>query len=237
MKYVFEDNGKDIFSELFKAGYPQDISSQFIYSKGAPRLKQVIEPLLQNGECVVAYMDLVPDNKDLCKIYHILRLLSMEYNYNLVILLIPCIEYEFIMSVSDLIDNKFTRRCKAYSPYDDLINDLGADFKVKSFKKYCKAVVKYRLLKCMSTDSRTTIGDWIYQKTECEFKTLIEKSYALLSQYPAIPFGILNKTFNTISGSELWDVHRESVKMYNDAVDRFNINKNITTYRKIPVIR
>lgn len=237
MKYVFEDNGNDVFSELFKAGYSQEISSQFIYSKGAPNLRKEIEPLLQDGECVVAYMDLVPDNKQLCKIYHTLRLLSIEYNYNLVVLLIPCIEYEFIMSVSDLVDNKFTRRCKAYSPYGDLINDLGADFKVKSFEKYCKAVVKYRLLKCMSTDSRVNLGDCIYQKTECEYKTLIEKSCALLAQYPAIPFGVLDRTFNTVSGSELWEVHRESVKMYNDAVDRFNANKSVISCRKVPVIR
>ena len=64
MKYIFEDNGNDVFSELFKAGYSQDISSQFVYSKGTPNLKQEIEPLLQHGECVVAYMDLVPDNRE-----------------------------------------------------------------------------------------------------------------------------------------------------------------------------
>lgn len=237
MKYVFEDNGNDVFSELFKAGYQPSISSQFIYSKGAPRLKQVIEPLLQNGECVVAYMDLVPDNKDLCKIYHTLRLLSIEYDYNLVVLIIPCIEYEFIMSVLDLVDNRFIQRCKAYSPYNDLIQDLGSDFKVKSFEKYCKAVVKYKLLKCMSTDSRVILDDYIYQKVGCESKTLVEKSYALLAQYPAIPCGIVDKSFNTVSGSGLWEIHRECIKMYNDAVDRFNSIRNNMICRKIPVIK
>ena len=35
MIYVFEDNGNDVFSNLFKYAYPEEISSKFIYTCGS----------------------------------------------------------------------------------------------------------------------------------------------------------------------------------------------------------
>lgn len=52
MKYIFEDNGKDVFSTLFKCSYPENISSKFIYAKGAAKIKSLAEPLLMVGEYV-----------------------------------------------------------------------------------------------------------------------------------------------------------------------------------------
>lgn len=44
MKYIFEDNGKDVYS------YSKNVSSKFIYAKGAPKIESLAEPLLMIGE-------------------------------------------------------------------------------------------------------------------------------------------------------------------------------------------
>lgn len=81
MKYIFEDNGKDVFSTLFKCSYPKNIRSKFIYAKGAAKIKSLAEPLLMTGEYVIVFMDLVPDNKELFRIYDKLCRLSEKFPF------------------------------------------------------------------------------------------------------------------------------------------------------------
>ena len=96
MKYIFADNGKDVFSTLFRYSYSKNVSSKFIYAKGAPKIESLAEPLLMIGEYVIVFMDLVPDNKELFRIYDKPCRLSKVYAYRLVVIPIPCIEYEFM---------------------------------------------------------------------------------------------------------------------------------------------
>lgn len=221
MKYIFEDNGNDVFSTLFKYSYPETISSEFIYAKGAAKIKSLAEPLLTAGEHVIVFMDLVPDNKELFRVYDKLCRLSKEYSYRLVIIPIPCIEYEFILSVQSLVCNKFVSRCINYLPYNDLVNEFRYAGNITTFEKYCKAVVKEKMLPCMSTDSGRSKVSGVFFNTDCDNGTVLIKSADLVEQFPLVPTGVSIEFFKNISGQAVWDIHRECVDMYNDAVNRF----------------
>lgn len=62
--------------------------------------------------CVTVFMDLVPDNEELVKLYRRLSVMSRDNCYRLVVITIPCVEYEFILSVKDMISNEFIDICK-----------------------------------------------------------------------------------------------------------------------------
>ena len=130
---------------------------------------------------VDVFMDLVPDNEELVKLYRRLSVMSRDNYYRLVVITIPCIEYEFILSVNDIISNEFTDRCISYSDYSDLVKTISIDEgkRITTFERYCKAVVKHKMLKCMSTDTRIN-NEHIYFTKDCDSKTLRDKSLSLL---------------------------------------------------------
>lgn len=221
MKYVFEDNGNDVFSILFKKCYPTEISDKFVYAKGICRASNVATNLLRTEDIVFMFMDLVPDNASLARQYDILAGISKEYDNRLVLILIPCIEYEFIKSVSGIINNNYTRRCLAYDEYRDLLSSEDELAYCKTFERFCKMIVKNKLKVCMSTDTRLN-PDSYYFRDNCEELTMVQKSEKLLAQFPAVPLT------GTIAGQSLnldqcWEVHRETVNFYNEAVTRFRL--------------
>ena len=57
------------FSKLFKYAYPEEVSSEFIYAKGSLKIEDTVRPLVESGECVTVFMDLVPDNEELIGVY------------------------------------------------------------------------------------------------------------------------------------------------------------------------
>ena len=238
MRYVFEDNGNDIFSKLFKYAYPEEVSSEFIYTHGSTRIESIVEPLIKDGECVTVFMDLVPDNEELVKLYRRLSVMSRDNCYRLVVITIPCVEYEFILSVKDMISNEFTDRCISYSDYSDLIETINIDEgkRITTFERYCKAVVKHKMLKCMSTDTRIN-NEYMYFTKDCDGKTLRDKSLSLLMQYPVIPYGITDYRFESVSGINLWDTHRKCIDLYNDAVIRFNIHDRASKCKMLKPIK
>lgn len=238
MIYVFEDNGNDVFSNLLKYAYPEEISSKFIYTCGSSRIESIVEPLIKDGECITVFMDLVPDNEELVKLYRRLSVMSRDNCYRLVVITIPCIEYEFILSVKDIISNEFTGRCISYSDYNDLIEVVNVDEnkKITTFEQYCKAVVKHKMLRCMSTDTRIN-NEYIYFTKDCDSKTLRDKSLSLLMQYPVIPYGITDSRFESVSGINLWDAHRKCIDLYNDAVMRFNMRDRVIKCKMLKPIK
>lgn len=158
-------------------------------------------------------MDLVPDNEELVKLYRHLSVMSRDNCYRLVVITIPCIEYEFILSVN-VDENK----------------------KITTFEQYCKAVVKHKMLRCMFTDMRIN-NEYIYFTKDCDSKTLRDKSLSLLMQYPVIPYGITDSRFESVSGINLWDAHRKCIDLYNDAVIRFNIHDRASKCKMLKPIK
>lgn len=218
MIYVFEDNKDSVFSKLFRACYI-DLVNRFIYLNGIPNAVKTITNLLEyTDEYITLYMDLVPDNKALQEIYCELRRLSYKHNFRLIIVVIPCIEYQFIKSVSDIITNKFTDICLQYIPYSELLIDFNTT-KIKTFEHLCKAVIREKMLRCMSTDT-TVNNDCRYYSIDCDTVNMYEKSRKLLNSFPAVPPTKL-VTGQSLNLDQCWEVHRETVNFYNEAVTRF----------------
>lgn len=99
MIFMFEDDGNDLLSQLFRKAYPEDISDKFKYLKGISNAKDEIESIMkETSESVTLFMDLVPDNLDLRSKYNTLRLMSRRNNFRLIIIPTLCLEFCFIKS-------------------------------------------------------------------------------------------------------------------------------------------
>ena len=218
MIYMFEDNKDSVFSKLFRVCYT-DLGDSFIYLNGIPNAVKTINNLLEHtNEYITLYMDLVPDNKILQEIYCELRRLSYKHNFRLIIVVIPCIEYQFIKSVSDVITNKFTDICSQYIPYSEILIDFNTT-RIKTFEQLCKAVIREKMLKCMSTDT-TVNNDYRYYTIDCDTANTYEKSRKLLCSFPAVP-PTMSINGQSLNLDQCWEVHRETVNFYNEAVTRF----------------
>lgn len=221
MIYVFEDNGNDIFSRLFKINYTAQYAEKFKYLSGISKAQKVLSEDLKNNDTAVLFMDIVPDNQELSRIYTALRLLSLSNESRLIIILIPCIEYQFIQTVANLVSNRYIDRCLSYDYYGDLVNDFKST-RITSFEKYCKCVIKEKLPKCMSTDL-TRLGEELYFTEMCKHNTILDRARSLLCTYPAVPVGELTSLDKPMNLAKCWEVHRETVNFYNEAVTRFSL--------------
>ena len=102
-----------------------------------------------------------------------------------------------------------------------MVNEFKYTGNITTFEKYCKAVVKEKIPPCMSTDNEHNRVSGAFFNEDCDKGTVLVKSENLVEQFPLVPIGVSIKSFKNISGQIVWDVHRECVDMYNDAVNRF----------------
>ena len=237
MIFVFEDNGNSVFSKLFRSCYKIEFSSDFIYSESICKAHVLVTNLLEHtSDNILLFMDLVPDNIELRRLYLKLRILSIKNNYRLIIIPIPCVEYEFIKSVSDLVDNEYVSTCVNYEPYFHLINKFKEPSRIKSFEKFCKNVVKEKLLKCMSTNTDVN-PKYTYYSEDCKVLTLLEKSNEFVKQFPLFPRNSSIEDKVSLDYEEVWDIHRYCINEYNKAVNMFNARMNTDKYKLVSSIR
>lgn len=73
-KYIFEDKKDDPLSILFQTSYDAEfVNSHFIYSEGNGKIIKNLDEILKSGEDdIFVIMDLIPDNKETCKIYNMI---------------------------------------------------------------------------------------------------------------------------------------------------------------------
>ena len=242
---IFEDKKTDALSRLFRAAYPEDISDKFIYSKGNGRLEEVviehINVLKEDTDAlIIVYMDTVPLNKNIVGIYNKLRKLSKENNYRIIILNIVCAEFYFLKAFEEwkelLISDEGMGIALSYGDYrkSNLMLDEQNKKYCKNFERYCKLLLKINYIDCVK-HSRGQENDNLqyedfYTKDcncnmcdECEYKgkTLLEKSFMLISEYPCFPVGSLNKHVRELNESALWSLHRKLIDNYNDTIRRY----------------
>lgn len=87
MIYIFEDKEDDILSRLFRKSYSIEATNKFVYSNGNGRIiKTAEEYLKETQEEICVFLDTIPGNDSIHRIYSVLRLMSMQNNFRIVVM-------------------------------------------------------------------------------------------------------------------------------------------------------
>lgn len=241
MSWLFEDSGEDRFSSLFKQEYSSDKIKDFIYLKGITNAEEIVRNLLisTNGTYIL-YMDIVPDNKEVVRVYADLRLLSIEYNYRLIVIPIPCMEYQFISTFPYLIkDKEILQRCLNKDPYYDLKQKFSEPNEIKTFEKFCKHILIDFTKDCACTATVKQYGGLnpAYNRffkgncpcelaeKECRKLTCVDKASLFLQKMPCIPSSIELFDSVKLSKQDLWELHNKCVLDTNIMIEKYLNNK------------
>lgn len=65
MIYIFEDHEADPIPQLFMKSYDEEITSEFIYTRGNGNIKAVLDNVLRKNDTSVLFLDVVPGNDSL----------------------------------------------------------------------------------------------------------------------------------------------------------------------------
>lgn len=253
MIYIFEDNAEDIQSRFFVQGYPKEISKDFIYAKGNGNIYNIAENYLKTtSEYIVSYLDTIPGNKEIWTIYNKLRALSLKYNCRLIVLPLICAEYYLVKSLKDtqvLLDNTGVDICINKDIYMDsplLKTQQDIEF-CKNFEKYCKLILMKNLKECANHSGKEDndnygnyyLKDCICNVGEpfCKEERNCDKVQRYLRQFEYIPENSYIETVK-LTVDELWEVHRNLVTIFNEMVEYYAKNDNVTMkkYKKIRCI-
>lgn len=256
MKYVFEDKRTDIISQFFMQAYPNKTSDEFIYTEGNGELKGVLSDLLLNtSENIIVYMDAIPGNKDITKIYKELGSISIKNSYRAIILPIVCSEYYLIQYLNN--ENILTDKTgvdialnKDFYKNSPLLNtQQNIDF-VKNFEKYCKLITMTSPRLCANLSKRNAHGKYkIFYTQDCICKVRenncttninkIDKSINFISQYPCVPSKSHSKNYKSFTIEQVWDIHRQLVSEFNQMVNKYKTADpaNANLYKPISVIK
>lgn len=93
MRFIFEDDGRDIFSKMFQMAFDKEALKTLTYAQGNSKIQRIVENILkETSEDIIVYMDLIPDNKYTMMLYNDLRRLSMKNGCRVIVLPMICME-------------------------------------------------------------------------------------------------------------------------------------------------
>lgn len=264
--YIFEDKRQDLFSQLFRSGYPADVGNSFIYTDGAGNLVLYVEQALEDKsqDDIYVFMDVVADNRETVRIYQKLRNLSIRNSYRIVVFPLVCSEFYFIQSIAsrEYLYNLISDNIKCginicvnkewYRDSPVIQTDLDREF-TKSFEKYCKLLLLKEsvFLDCVrhsrGQDSQNSYyGNYYLSDCPCTspFHSCIvhkclNKALDLLKRYPCIPSGTLYNE-RVLSENGIWDLHRCLVEAYNEWCRRLRNMDSVerqSRYKEIKTIK
>lgn len=206
MVCILEDNENALLSKLFRCGY--DDTSNIIYAEGNANIKSKVIEYLDKNEYVICLMDLVPGVKEIANIFKDLGRVSKKYGFKLIVIPIVCSEYYLLKSIrSDLMD------LETYIRNIQSVKDNS-----KSYEYYCKQFIRNNVRDCISLSSNNNQKyGFYYEKEFCcdEQHSLIDKSLALLREYPCVPNHSKLSDKTALNYDDLWNLHREYVNHYN----------------------
>lgn len=256
MFYIFEDHDNSRLMRLFRQGYKQEDTSNFICTKGngsiLESIKVIIEQYGLNTEIVV-YLDAVPDNKNTILAYNtIYDYLKENPGHRVVLLPIPCMEYYFIKSIQgqQVETNKdWVKACINRQWWRDTsIIETEKDQKFcKSFEKFCKLVQIKAVKECARQQGNSvTYFEVDCSKQEncfakCKNETKDFKCARFLSQFPCVPCNQIIRQFtqdiHNLEFKDLIKIQEQVVKEYNTQADLYTEKLLETQYkgmRKLP---
>ena len=250
MIYVFEDHPNDISSIFFKSAYSSEMVSKFVYTEGNQNIYDIaVELLNATTEQIVIFLDTIPGNQEIVRIYRDIRELVMRHAERIILVPIVCSEYYMIKSLVNtqvLIDRRGVDLCLELQPhFNSEIIETAADKKFcKNFEKYCKLIMIKCFMACAKHSACANNRYGKYYTTDCKCEShddgccdesQQDKVIRLLQQYPCIPSCSLVSNFNKYTFEQFKVVHRKMIEDYNRMVDRFRAaDKSGRRYRYLP---
>lgn len=152
---VFEDYPDDLLSLLFKAAYPHVAAVDFKYSKGNGALVSLAETVLLNSEeTIFVYLDTIPGNESISKVYYNLKKLVIKYPGRLWVFPIVCAEYYFIRAFHEPCYKKSDIEINTVLNKGDyrlsrLLCEPNNKMYVKNFEKFCKLTLVENYIDCI----------------------------------------------------------------------------------------
>lgn len=216
MKVIFEDDGNDLLSKLFRYAYKD--TSNFIYVHGNSNIISAVNNLAVK-EHVYVYIDSVPANTNIKGIYKNLVSLA-NHRGNMLIFPIVCSEYYFIKAFGNIQDSDINV-CISKGNYFNTGAFHNDRVYCRTFEKYCKYLIRHNVMNCMSHDVRNPEYGTFYTKdclckyseVACRQMSLIEKSVTYISQYDCVPSGSTGSIKTPVNN--LYDIHVKLVDEFN----------------------
>lgn len=246
MIYLFEDNEKDLISILYKSIYGSNMIRNFRYCNGNGNLcKTTKDELNKHNDSIAVFMDTIPGNRDIIRIYNELKSLSLKSNNRVIVFPIVCSEYYFIKSILDknvIEDYTGIDICISKKPYfkSPLIQSEEDRRFCKNFEKYCKLILKKNLHNCAKHTSLNNDKYGIYYKSDClcsselascKILDIEAKSFDLVKQYPCFPKLYTVTNLVKFSERDIIQIHRRLVDEFNSMVDIYT-NEDIANIHK-----
>lgn len=228
---IFEDHENDVLSKLFRACYPEKVSEQFIYARGNGNLCDKAEHALKcTNSNVYLYMDAVPENDAIKRIYEKLKKLSRRYNNRLVIFPIICAEYYFVkafysykyLSVADFEWEDYLSKGD-YRNFSFIESDNDREY-ATNYEHASKLLIAKVFRECISDKNAT----YSFYSDSCKDMGIEHKSRLYTLQYPCKPF---NEVYDKspLSMGEIISIHRQLISDFNEFADNYNKFSSIKT--------
>ena len=206
MEYIFEDNSEHAIPKLFREAYTEEQIKHFHYANGSGNLvPKIIKALNSQLDIVVVFYDLVVDNFDTWELTKklVYKIKAEETWFNRVMLVpIPCIEYYFIKSIQHthlVTETECVENCISFAPYttDKLLLKTVHAKSCNTHERFCKFTVNYAFRNCvkLKVSGKKAVyetqdcpcSERGYHTTNCESKTLKQKSFDMLQCMGIVP--------------------------------------------------
>lgn len=234
--YIFEDCQDNTLCQLFNMAYSDEVQAKFLYANGNGNLKKLVTEILNNSEEeLYVFMDMVPDNYDIVKIYRKLAKLSQKNNYKVMVLPIICREYYAIKAFKDLElfkENKNIDICLNKLDYTDVVGEdiYGNALKNSvNFENFCKNVLASIGKTCLALPRYLNEdAGWFYKSNcpcaidSCVSLSLSDKVEDNIRAFQYIPRDSYYGTGSVYEFEEAWCIHRRLVDDYNEWVRKYN---------------
>lgn len=187
MSYIFEDHPDDSLSRLFKNGYLETVSSEFIYAKSVSNVNEIVKQELRKAtdEIICVFMDLVPNNINLVQVYKKLSKKSQKSNYRIIVFPLVCAEYYFICALPKyaILDKKAADLCINRLPfYHSKIVQYSKKKLPNTFEQFCKLILDRGVIDCIKRDSsNNSMYDFYFDK-DCKCKASLKNCIDLTLQ-------------------------------------------------------
>lgn len=237
---LFEDSKDDLLSVLYRAVYVSEVDNSFAYSDGNGALIQKAENLLKQGaDRIYVFMDMIPGNLSIHKVYYGLKRVVKKYLGRIWVLPVVCAEYYFIEAFHEtqfLVSDVGVETVLSKGDYSQslLISDESERKFAKNFEKFCKLVLNKCYIDCIKHTrgiNNTNSCYGVFYKEDCKCgnscincreQSVLEKSEKFVKTYPCHVYNPLIGDARKMTDEEVCVMHRSLVDSYNLWVSEYN---------------
>lgn len=242
MIYLFEDKSETLLPTLFRRAYPEDVSAEFVYSRGNAKLLSTASKLLSEneGERVLVFIDIAPDNQWTVSLYNELCAEFTPSNRRLLTIPIINSEYYFIRTIAKshlVLDEEALRICLGIHPWRNarLVESSTDKQFCRNFEKFCKLFLLKAVKDCAKTtpfpDNSNLLYKVYYEKdclctyaeSYCKFLSGVDKACSFVREFPCFPPGINRvKGVRDLSVYELIRLNHAMCSLCNTKIEEFS---------------